>query len=153
MVATLTKKEDTGFTLFEVLVYLALFSLLVTCGVSVTYQMLRSSAATAHDLQLQNDGNFVIEKFEWALSGSSSVSVPNATTFKVVRADLQSDRPLVFTVASSTWYLIRGSGSSTSLTSAQISVHDVHISWSGTTLYVTFWLDKRVFQFTSIMYE
>ncbi len=153
MVNPVIIKSNPGFTLLEVLIYLALFSVIATSGIAVTYQLFRSTAATKQALSLQTESDFVMSKLAWALSGSSLVTLPNSTTLKIVRTTIGSDSPVIFSVQSNRLYVSRGVGTSTELTAATVNVHDVHFSLIGHILTSTFWLDNRVFYSTAYVNE
>lgn len=85
MYASQTYCRTRGFTLIEVLVYLGIFSILIGGTVTAVYHMLEGSARTQTAVMLQEEGNFLIAKINWALSGVESVNVSNPTTLSVVK--------------------------------------------------------------------
>ncbi|MBP6883688.1 MAG: prepilin-type N-terminal cleavage/methylation domain-containing protein [Candidatus Pacebacteria bacterium] len=58
-----------GFTLIETLIYIALFSLLLGGAFVITYQLIESSGKLSIKNTIQNEGNFVMRKLSWALTG------------------------------------------------------------------------------------
>ncbi len=68
-----------GFTLIEVIVYIALLGVLMTGAVLTSYQIVQSTGNVNSKNNIQEEGNFVIGKIDWALSGASDVDtlVPN----------------------------------------------------------------------------
>ncbi|HVV39081.1 MAG TPA: prepilin-type N-terminal cleavage/methylation domain-containing protein [Candidatus Paceibacterota bacterium] len=69
-----------GFTLIEALVYLGLFALLMGGAVIASYDVFESSGrGTARGL-LEEEGNFLLAKISWALSGAQAVTTPNIAT-------------------------------------------------------------------------
>jgi type II secretory pathway pseudopilin PulG len=70
--------NSRGFTLIEALIYIALLGLIMTGAVATSYQLAESEASLASDHRVQEEGNFVINKLQWALSGAQTVSAPTA---------------------------------------------------------------------------
>ena len=65
-----------GFTLIETIVYLALFGLLMSGVIVTTYNLFESAARTQTEAMLSDEGNFIIGKIQWALSGTQSINSP-----------------------------------------------------------------------------
>ncbi len=69
-----------GFTLLETLMYLALLSILIVAGVASAYAILDIGGRGAKGIVIASEGNFLIRKIDWALSGATAITMPNATT-------------------------------------------------------------------------
>src|SRR5581483_3447430 len=84
-------KSAPGFTLIEVVVYLALFAILFGGAVLAAYNIVESSGRNQSKADIQQEGEFIIGKINWALSGAASVSSPGAglssTILSVVKFD------------------------------------------------------------------
>ncbi len=79
--------SQNGFTLIEVLVYLALFSILMSGAIVGAYQLLQGGA---HDRSLaftQSEGTFITRKLNWALSGASD-AILAGSQLDITRLDL-----------------------------------------------------------------
>lgn len=61
-----------GVTLIETMVYIALFSIIIGGSVVAAYQVLESSGRSQTRAMLQEEGDFLIGKINWALSGVQS---------------------------------------------------------------------------------
>lgn len=70
------KKSNKGFTLMETLVYLALFSLLFGGAIVSAYNMFEGFSRGQTHIMMQEEGDFLIGKINWALSGAQSIEVP-----------------------------------------------------------------------------
>jgi Tfp pilus assembly protein PilE len=68
-----------GFTLLEALVYLALFSIMITGVASGAFSVIESSGRNQTRAMLQEEGNFIIGKIQYALAGASQVTAPATT--------------------------------------------------------------------------
>jgi type II secretory pathway pseudopilin PulG len=82
----MNQNNKGGFTLIEAVVYIALFSILMAGVLLSTYQIFQASGSLANKTTAQEEGNFVLRKLDWALSGASSV-VPAANALTVSRYD------------------------------------------------------------------
>jgi prepilin-type N-terminal cleavage/methylation domain-containing protein len=74
----MNKKMTQGFTLIEVIVYLALFSILMAGSLSAAFALCESSGHERTRAFLLEEGNFIIAKTEWELSGAELVTSPSA---------------------------------------------------------------------------
>ena len=66
----------TGFTLIEAIVYLALFGIIMSGAVITAYQIVESSGRTETRAMVQEEGDFIVGKINWALSGIQSITAP-----------------------------------------------------------------------------
>lgn len=65
-----------GFTLIEILIYLALFSMLMSGAVVSMYTLFESASRSNERARLEQEGNYLLGKIDWYLSQSSSVQSP-----------------------------------------------------------------------------
>lgn len=65
-----------GFTLLEVLVYMALLGLLMAGAITTSYQLVQSSSSLSAKNTSGEEGNFVLRKLDWALSGAEALTAP-----------------------------------------------------------------------------
>ncbi|MFZ2569478.1 MAG: prepilin-type N-terminal cleavage/methylation domain-containing protein [Minisyncoccia bacterium] len=65
-----------GFTLLETIIYIALFSLLVTSGFTAVYQMIYSVSTLAVKNVTEEESGFVLRKLNWAFSGLDRLESP-----------------------------------------------------------------------------
>jgi type II secretory pathway pseudopilin PulG len=82
------KYRQNAFTLIETLVYLALFSFLMTGIVVVTYSIFESSDRNQTKIMVQEEGNFLVAKISWALSGTKSFNVNGPEELSVEKYDV-----------------------------------------------------------------
>jgi hypothetical protein len=64
-----------GTTLIEVLVYIALFTLLIGTLLGVAYQTLASAGQVSKNIALAQEGDFILRKIGWALDDASAVTL------------------------------------------------------------------------------
>ena len=63
---------NKGFTLIEAIIYIALFSLLIGTTFITAFQLIDGSDKLNAKNTIQEEGNFVIRKFNWAFTGISN---------------------------------------------------------------------------------
>ncbi len=84
------KSYNQGFTLIEVMIYIALFSLLIGTAFTAAYQLIDGSGKLSTKNTTQEEGNFVMRKLDWALTGVQTITTPSSgtsTTLRVTKYD------------------------------------------------------------------
>lgn len=96
-----------GFTLLELLIYIALVSVLLTVvWASIIYEM-KSMSENTESEKLYSTQEFLRYKLSAALLGAVNVQT-SATAISFDRPDLLSDSPLQFFIQDNTLFLSRG---------------------------------------------
>ncbi|OGI76053.1 hypothetical protein A3C67_00510 [Candidatus Nomurabacteria bacterium RIFCSPHIGHO2_02_FULL_42_19] len=72
--------SNKGFTLIEVIIYIALFTLLMGSAFVIAYQLIQGSGNIGIKNTVQEEGNFVLRKFDWAMTGVETITLPSAGT-------------------------------------------------------------------------
>ena len=67
-----------GFTLIETLVYLGLFAIIMVGIVATAYGVFESNGRSQTKTMVQNEGDFMLAKINWALTGATAISVVNS---------------------------------------------------------------------------
>lgn len=117
-----------GFTLLETIMYIALFSLLMT-GVLVTvYELLAGGTHNRASVQVQEEGTFVNRKISWALSGATSVEVPDSKTLKINTRPDFAQTPIQITESAGQILLSRGGAAPVPLTTSELEVTNTQIT-------------------------
>jgi len=73
-----------GFTLIEVIIYIALLAFIIGAGVSSAYYLIDSSAKGNADVSTIAEAEFLMRKIDWAMTGATAV---NAGTMTVTKGD------------------------------------------------------------------
>ena len=68
-------KRQKGFTLLEVIIYIALFTLLMGTAFATAYQLIHDSGKLSVKATTQEEGNFVMRKFNWAMNNASGFTI------------------------------------------------------------------------------
>jgi len=86
-----------GFTLVETLIYLALFAIIIGGALVTTYQIIQSSQAMETKVALQEEGDFLLGKISWALSGVKTInSSTSGGKLSVAKYDSATPNPLIY---------------------------------------------------------
>ena len=67
------QKSQSGFTLIETLIYIALFGILFSGVVISAYSILETGGKNQAQIMTQVEGNFISAKISWALSQAVSI--------------------------------------------------------------------------------
>ncbi len=110
----------------EVVIYIALFGILMSGAVVATYQLLTGGESNQAAVLVQEEGTFLYRKVNWALSGATAVST-TTNALIITRPDLGLQSPITFTFdpIHATLSIARGTGSPNILNSAAYAVTDV----------------------------
>ncbi len=80
-------KNKNGFTLIEVIIYIALFSLLLGTAFITAYELIEGSDKLSTKNTTGAEGNFFVRKLNWALTSISDINVPSPATLTVTKYD------------------------------------------------------------------
>ncbi len=79
------RKNQNGFTLIEVTIYIALFSVLIGSAFVIAYQLINGSKELGAESTAHEEVNFVLRKFNWALTGISDITSPTPSSLVVTK--------------------------------------------------------------------
>lgn len=152
-------KNQRGFTLIEVIVYIALFSILIGTAFATAYHMIDNSRQLNLKDTLQEEGNFVIRKINWALTGVKTITTPSTSTPTSGVLTLEKWNGDVISIQQSGTKieLKINSGSFTPITTDNVSVSSLSFSFiSGSTslpsgVVATFTINDKNFSVTKYM--
>ena len=123
--------ENDGFTLIEALMYLALLTLLIGGAGAASYSMIESAGRNQMKAMLQEEGDFLVAKINWALSSVASVEIPavglSGTSLSVTKLDGAIGTVLI-TLAGSDMTLKRGSNAPQVLNNTNVSVNNLYVT-------------------------
>lgn len=66
----------SGFTLLETIIYIALLGMIMSGALVTSYQLIDGASASDSKATIQEEGNFVLRKINWALTGVQSIATP-----------------------------------------------------------------------------
>lgn len=68
-----------GFTLIEVIIYIALFSILIFGAFGTVFSILESASKIDETITIEEEGNFLLRKINWVLSSNDSLNPPTVS--------------------------------------------------------------------------
>lgn len=71
------ENQPRGFTLIEVILYLALFAMIFGGIIVSAYNVIEGSGRTQSRAQMQEEGEFLLGKITWVLSGAQTINSPS----------------------------------------------------------------------------
>jgi type II secretory pathway pseudopilin PulG len=86
-------KSETGFTLLETVLYVSILSFILASLLGITYQSLESTDKISKKIAEQQEANFLIRKFEWAINGADNACLSGGD-LKILRS--QSPTQVLF---------------------------------------------------------
>ena len=119
----------SGFLLIEVLLYLALFGIIVGGSVSVFYSLLESSESVSQDALVSDEAEFILGKINWMLSGDVTIEEPlsgeSGDKLELSKNNFP-DNPLVLEKVDNNILLKRGSNESNILNNSLVEIQDLN---------------------------
>ncbi len=104
-------QKTKGFTLIETVIYIALFTIIMSLILTAFFQIFGSYNQNKGRIEIEGEANFIMQKIIWAMSGAQTINSPalNATssTLSINKFNYASN-PIVFSLSSSTAMLSRG---------------------------------------------
>ena len=76
-----------GFTLIETLIYIALFSTIIFSGLVTAFNLIQGSDVLNKKTVTQEEGNFVIRKIDWALTGATNITTGGSLCSQTLGVD------------------------------------------------------------------
>ncbi len=108
------RKTNGGFTMIEMIVYLALFGILVGGAIVSVYAMFESQARNQNHAMVTQEGNYILGKIDWAITGATSIDTTQPNQLLIMRNGIPAgENPLIFLVTSGNIYMYRNTISGT----------------------------------------
>lgn len=121
-------KHSAGFTLIETIMYAGLLAFVLGGAVVATFQMIEARQRAEAIGEIADEGNFVMRKIEWALSGAESIGSPapgaTSTALSVTKAGFGGN-PIVIRQSGSDAVISYAGGSEVPLNDANTSFSTV----------------------------
>lgn len=68
-----------GFTLIETIIYIAILAFLMGAGIAAAFYVIDASQKNKTEVNVQAEGNFILRKIGWALTGAADASFAGTT--------------------------------------------------------------------------
>ena len=138
---SITKKRFTpqrdvnpqrAFTLIETIIYIALFALLIGGAVVAVYGIIEGTGRNQQKAMLQQEGDFISAKINWAMSGVQAVNAPSVgivdDTLSVTKWDTTAGNPIVISLSGTDVTLSRAGGPAAPLNNPDFKVTDLRFT-------------------------
>ena len=133
-------KKNNGFTLIETLIYSVLLSLIIAGSLVGVYQIISSSDKLSTKAFIEQEGNFLLRKINWALTGATVIYSPDINSYSAgLKLDKinpnDPDNPLELEFASSSKKIIlKQDGNLFDLSSDYLEVSDLIFCYGTTSI-------------------
>lgn len=122
-------QTEKGTTLIEIIMYLGLFSIIIGGSVTAAYGMFETQGRNQTQSMIQQEGNFILQKIDWALTGATSVTVSPSNQLLINRSGITpSENPISFYEAGGTLFMQRNGGAITNLSNTNITITNLTFS-------------------------
>jgi len=81
--------KNKGFVLIEIIIYVALFSIMIGGLLVSVFNIMQNSRSTENKITSESEMTFVVKKIDWLLTGASDFSVVSGT-LKVTKDDQET---------------------------------------------------------------
>ncbi|OGI57592.1 hypothetical protein A3B85_00770 [Candidatus Nomurabacteria bacterium RIFCSPHIGHO2_02_FULL_37_13] len=125
--------KNSGFTLIETILYIALFSLLIGTAFVTVYQLIDSSGKLNIKNTTQGEGNFVLRKINWTMIGTSTFSI-SGSELTINKYDGITVKIKLGSGADAGKILMDDTGSFVPITTNNVQVTDLQFQQIGTDL-------------------
>lgn len=71
-------KFTTGFTLLEMIIYIALFSIMIGGLIMTSFLLVQNSYKTENQITIQGEINFVLKKIDWVINQAKDINLPTS---------------------------------------------------------------------------
>jgi prepilin-type N-terminal cleavage/methylation domain-containing protein len=117
-------QKNSGFTLIETLIYLALFGILMAAVGVATYAIVEAAGRDQTRITSQEEATFLLAKLNWALTGANGLQIPAAgiPAPSISISKYAGTTPVVFDLSSNKLQVKEGAGTATDLNSANVKV-------------------------------
>ncbi len=124
----LSRRPNTGlqgFTLIETLVYIALLVFLMGSAVFAVYNLISGAQHLGNNAAIQEEGNFVLRKIDWALVSATSFNTSVANQLTVTKLDGGTTRSIVFTLNGTEVDMSENWGTAVPITTSNVQVNSL----------------------------
>ncbi len=147
------KKSLGGFTLIEVLIYIALLSIIITGALGVSGQITQGAASDNTRLVIQSEADFVLHKLGYSLTGAKQTEVTGGSTLSITTGS-----GFCFSLDGATHKIMLkretcalSSLTPQALTTTNVSVSSLSFTLSSAAVTSTFVMNGQTFQLTKFL--
>ena len=86
----------TGFTLLEVILYVALFGVLMSGALICVYELLENTNKQSVVAATIIEGTFINQKLSWGIFNAKSIIIQNASTIEIIKGNGSTSTKIIF---------------------------------------------------------
>ena len=115
-----------GFTLVEMLVSIAIFSVIIVAFIGILVVILQIQAQSSSSQAVNQESQFLLQKMQYYVESASVINIPTSTPLHArVHVASSSLDPSYITLSSGTVYLQQNGGTLQALTSPKVTVSNL----------------------------
>jgi prepilin-type N-terminal cleavage/methylation domain-containing protein len=120
-------RSRAGFTLIEMIIFVAIFSVVMAGFAAVFTNIAGVQVAQSDQAEVRSQSQFLLQTVQYYVERSSAIDIPadNATTTLKLRMASSTEDPTIISLASGAVTLQVGGGAAQAITSNKISVSDL----------------------------
>ncbi len=124
------KAQQHGFTIIEMVIYIGIFSIMMSGAVVSVYALAGSAARNQTKAMVLEEGSFLLGKIDWALSGTQIIAAPaiiapaisgSGNILTVLRNDAATS-PVMISVSGGSMSITVGTGPTHVLNNSNVSI-------------------------------
>ena len=120
--------RQSGFTLIETIIYIALLGLIMTGALLSAYNLIVSTQSGTAKTVVEEEGSFVERKIDWALAGAASVTAPHTYELAITKYD---GTTVDIKLASTTIMMQENAGAFAPITTSNVKVTNLQFQIVG----------------------
>lgn len=127
----LIKNKQSGFTLLETLVYIALIMFLISVGIISAFYLIDSSDKDNAEVNTLVEAEFLLRKIDWALTGVDIINVP-APGFDAPKLSVNKSagpNPIEIEAPSGQAQIKKGGGPAVILTGDRVKITNIKFTY------------------------
>lgn len=139
---------NKGFTLIEVIIYIALLAFVLGAGLATAFYLINASASGKSETNTIAEGEFLMREIDWALTGAKSIDLAEPGVLKV----LKNEEEIKFDLELERARITVDSATPINLTSSNVKVTSfefIAVPPEGVTARAT--IDGRLFEITKYL--
>ncbi len=120
----INKKLYSGFTLIETIIYISLFSIIMTGVLVSVYGLISSNSKNMTKAMVVEEGIFILGKIDWVLSGAENINLPTTSgnILSVTKSNDWIDNPVIIKVSAGVMSIKKGTNEAVNLNNSNVTI-------------------------------
>lgn len=120
----LIRKTFEGFTLIELILYMAIVSVVTTSLISFGWNIINNGIKSTVDEEVYSNGRYIAEKIKYEIRNASGINTVNTTSISLSESN-PADNPTVINLSSSRVTIKKGAAAAVSLNSNDTAISNL----------------------------